>query len=135
VRLFSTASDSVSITSVVSKYGLSVLRSVRKQRTLGRVGDGSHVGSVKKSLVKRKRETVRCRDATASSFVAKGRGEVFAYFHAVTVEVHSSMWNWLFGLPGRILCEQSPWYQRKWWACSWLFPSRVSPFSVCLNRS
>jgi hypothetical protein len=28
-------------------------------------------------------ETVRCRDATASSFVAKVRGEVFAHFHAV----------------------------------------------------
>jgi hypothetical protein len=38
--------------------------------------------------------------------------------------------NWLFGLPGRIICEQSPWYQRKWWACSWLDSSPVSPFSV-----
>jgi hypothetical protein len=30
---------------------------------------------------------VRCRDATASSFVAKVRGEVFAHFHIVAVEV------------------------------------------------
>jgi hypothetical protein len=29
---------------------------------------------------------VRCHDATTSSFVAKVQGEVFAYFHAVTVK-------------------------------------------------
>jgi hypothetical protein len=48
-----------------------------------------------------------CCDATANSFVAKVRGKVFAHFQAVAVKHHSSMWNWLFGLPGRILCEQS----------------------------
>jgi hypothetical protein len=30
---------------------------------------------------------MRCRDATASSFVAKVRGEVFAHFHEVAVKV------------------------------------------------
>jgi hypothetical protein len=40
------------------------------------------------------------------------------------------MLNWMFGLPGRILCEHSPWCQSKWWACSWLCSSHVSPFSV-----
>jgi hypothetical protein len=70
---------------------------------------------------KTKYETVHCRHATASSFVSKVRGEVFAHFCVVTVENFSNMWNWLFGLPGRILCEQSSWYQRKWWACSLLF--------------
>jgi hypothetical protein len=44
-------------------------------------------------LVERKCATVRCRDATASSFVAKFRGEVFARFHAVTLNRHSSMRN------------------------------------------
>jgi hypothetical protein len=43
------------------------------------------------------------------------------------------MWNWLFHLPGRILCEQSPRYQRKLWACSWLYSSHVSPFSVSVS--
>jgi hypothetical protein len=43
------------------------------------------------------------------------------------------MRNWLFGLLGRILCDQIPWYQRKWWACSWLFSSPVSPFSISVN--
>jgi hypothetical protein len=27
------------------------------------------------------------------------------------------MQNWLSGLPGRILCEQSPWCQGKWREC------------------
>jgi hypothetical protein len=34
-----------------------------------------------------------------SSFAAKVQGKVFAHFHAVTVKHHSSMWNWLLGLP------------------------------------
>jgi hypothetical protein len=38
-------------------------------------------------------EMVRFRDATATSFVAKVRGEVFAHFHAVAIKRHSSMWN------------------------------------------
>jgi hypothetical protein len=38
---------------------------------------------VKNFLVKKEVETVRCRDARASSFVAKVRGEVFSHFHAV----------------------------------------------------
>jgi hypothetical protein len=44
-------------------------------------------------LARRKSETVRCRDATVSSFVAKLRGEVFAYFQALVVKRHSSMQN------------------------------------------
>jgi hypothetical protein len=35
------------------------------------------------------------------------------------------MRNWLFGLPGRILCEQSPRCQRKCWACPWTCSSPV----------
>jgi hypothetical protein len=46
---------------------------------------------VKKSLAKRQCEMVRWRDATASSFVAKVRGEVFAHFQAAAVGCHSSM--------------------------------------------
>jgi hypothetical protein len=34
---------------------------------------------------------VRCHDAAVSSFVAKVRGEVFLYFHAVAVKRHSNM--------------------------------------------
>jgi hypothetical protein len=43
------------------------------------------------------------------------------------------MQNWQFGLPGRILFEQSFWCQIKWWACSWLCSSTVSQFSVSVN--
>jgi hypothetical protein len=74
---------------------------------------------------KRKCETVRCRDATASSIAAKVRGEVFAYFHTVAVKCHSSMQNRLFGMPGRFLCELFAWYKRIWWYCSWLYSSPV----------
>jgi hypothetical protein len=45
----------------------------------------------KKSLVKGKYETVRCRDATASSFVTKVRREVFTHFHTIAMNHHSSM--------------------------------------------
>jgi uncharacterized membrane protein len=38
------------------------------------------------------------------------------------------MRNWLFDLSGRILCEQSPWCQRKLLACSWLSSTSLSPF-------
>jgi hypothetical protein len=44
-----------------------------------------------------------CRDATASSSVARVRVKVFAHFHAVTAKRHSSMQNWLYGLPGPLL--------------------------------
>jgi hypothetical protein len=46
---------------------------------------------------------VRCRDAAASCFVAKVRSEVFSHFHAVVAKRDSSMQNWLFGLPERII--------------------------------
>jgi hypothetical protein len=63
----------------------------------------------------------------------KLRGEVFSHYEAVAVKCHSSIWDWLFGLPGRILCEQSPWYQRIWWAYSWLRSSPVEPFLVLVS--
>jgi hypothetical protein len=42
---------------------------------------------IKNSLVKIKFETVHFRDSTASSFVVKVQGEVFALFHAVAAKV------------------------------------------------
>jgi hypothetical protein len=57
-------------------------------------GEDSHVDfGKKKSLVKSKCETVRCRDLTLSSFVAKVRGEVFEHYHAVPVNLHGTMRN------------------------------------------
>jgi hypothetical protein len=64
-----------------------------------------------------------------SEFVCRpSSGQSLRMFAAVAVKCHSGMRHWLFGLPGRILCEQYPWCQRKWWACSWLCSSPVSPF-------
>jgi hypothetical protein len=48
---------------------------------------------------------VNCSDA--SSFIVKVWGDVFTNFHAVAVKRHSSNWNLVFGLPGRIICNQS----------------------------
>jgi hypothetical protein len=71
------------------------------------VGDDSHVDfGNKKPLVKK--EVSYCK---SQYFCRQSRGEVFSNIHAVTVKYHSSMQSWLFGLPGRDLCEQSPWCQ------------------------
>jgi hypothetical protein len=43
------------------------------------------------------------------------------------------MQNWLFGLPGQILCEQSPWCQRILWAYTWLCYSPVSALTVSVS--
>jgi hypothetical protein len=56
-----------------------------------------------------------------------------ANFYTFAVKSHSSMRNWLFGLPIWILCERSPWCHRKLSACSWLCCSPVSLFSVSVN--
>jgi hypothetical protein len=55
---------------------------------------------------KRKCETARCRDSTASSFVTKFRGEVLSTFSRSRVKRHSTMCQDEFFV-------NSPWYQRK----------------------
>jgi hypothetical protein len=96
---------------------------VAEKRNVEWMGDNSHVAAGEK----RERETMHCCDTTASSSVAKVWCEVFAHFHASAIKCHSSMRNWLFGLPGRC--------QRKWWACPWLCSSPLSPFLVCTALS
>jgi hypothetical protein len=128
------------VTSVKCQYqlchngGLSVLYSIRGIEK-SRMIRGRQFCCFSSTIpwCKRKCETVHCRDATASSFIDKVHGEVFTHFNAVAVKHHSSIWNWLFGLPGRVLYEQSPWCERKRWACSWLFSSPVSSFSVSVS--
>jgi hypothetical protein len=72
-------------------------------------------------------------DATASIFITEVRDEVFAHFHVVAGKRHNIMRNWQFGLPQRILCEHSPWCQRKWRACSWVCSSPVPPSSISVS--
>jgi hypothetical protein len=115
---------------------LSILSSIGKsEKSMVGWGRQSYYFWSKIPWLKRKCTTVRCRNAAASSFVFKVRAEVFARIHAVAIKRHSSMRNWLFGLPGRILCKQSPSCQRKLCACSLLFFSPVSPTSVCPELS
>jgi hypothetical protein len=84
-----------------------------KQRKVEWAEDHSHVVFGQQFPVEKKKdEMVRCHDATASCFVAKVLGEVFAHFYAVAVKGHSSMRNSLFGLAGRIPYEQSSCCQR-----------------------
>jgi hypothetical protein len=82
---------------------LSVLSSIAETEKCN-VGGGQQSCSFWSKMLwqRRKCETVRCRDASAGSFFAKARGEVFPHFHAVAVKRHSSMRNCLFGVPGRI---------------------------------
>jgi hypothetical protein len=101
-----------------------------KQRKVGWVVTTVIMFLVKIPLWKRKCVKVRCSDATASSFVAKVWGEVFAHFHAFAVKRQISMRNWLSGLPRRVLYEQSPWCKRKWLTRSWLCSSSASPSLV-----
>jgi hypothetical protein len=73
-----------------------------------------------------------CEDF-APNFVAKVWGEVFAHSHTFAIKHRGSIWNWLFELPGRIFCEQSPWCQRKLWALSWLCCLSVSLFLISVS--
>jgi hypothetical protein len=45
----------------------------------------------KKKIPGEKRSVKLCFDATASSFVTKVQGEVFAHFYPVTVKYHSTL--------------------------------------------
>jgi hypothetical protein len=65
------------------------LQSVKQKKC--RVG-GVILFVVKNSLLKKRNcEVVRFLDATASSFVATVRGEIFAYFHEVATKRHNSV--------------------------------------------
>jgi hypothetical protein len=78
-----------------------------KQRKVRWMGEDNHVVRGKKFPSEKKCEKCARRDATANSFVAKVRLEVFAHFQAVAVKRHCSIQNWLFCLPGRILCKHT----------------------------
>jgi hypothetical protein len=69
------------------------LSSIGEPEKVGCVGDYSHVVFDKEFPGEKESvRTVRC-DATARSFVAKVRGEVFAHFHVVALKRHSTKLN------------------------------------------
>jgi hypothetical protein len=78
------------------------------------IGDDRQLCLVKNSLVKKE---------VWDSALSYCSGQSLRTFSCSCCKSHSSMQNWQFGLPGRILCEQSPWCQRKLWACFWLCSS------------
>jgi hypothetical protein len=85
-----------------------------KLRNVGWVGNGSHATFGQK--FPGKRGSVRqCVSAMQQPFFSSAK--FFAHFRAVTIKCCSNMRNWLFGLPGWILCEQSFGCLRKWCAC------------------
>jgi hypothetical protein len=87
---FSVVCDSAPITSIVSKWW-PINFIFKDEGKVGWVGTTVMLFWGKNSLVKKKRQALRCREATGSSFVAKVRREVFSYFHAVAVKRHSSV--------------------------------------------
>jgi hypothetical protein len=128
VKMFSTACDSVSITSTVLKWRpfSFIFFNRGNSEKLGGWRTTVRLYLVKNVVLKEEVWDV-------SWLVAKIRDEIFAHFYAVAVKRHSSKRNWLFGLPGWILCEQSPWCQLKLWASSWFCYLPVSPFSFTVN--
>jgi hypothetical protein len=70
-----------------------------KQIKVGQVGDDSYVVFGQRFPGEKGSVSVRCRNATASSFVTKVRGEVLAHFHAVAVKSRISIRNCLFFWP------------------------------------
>jgi hypothetical protein len=101
---FSTACNSASVTTIVSKWrpfcfifnqGDREIVARGQVRQVESVGDDSHVVFDKKNLLAKMCEMAHCHNATATTFIAKFR---YPHLHAVTVKCHSSIQNWLFGL-------------------------------------
>jgi hypothetical protein len=81
VGVFSTASDSASITAIVKIAAFDIYLQLGKQRQVRWVGDDSHVVFGKEiPWLKRKRETVLCHDATASYLSPKFRAKSLNIF-------------------------------------------------------
>jgi hypothetical protein len=90
---------------------------------------------VKNSLVNREVWDLALLWCNRQSLCCQSSGWSLHTFSAFTIKCHSSMQNWMPGLPGWIICKQSiPLMQTKnIWACSWFCCSPASPFSVSVN--
>jgi hypothetical protein len=67
---------------------------------------------VKNSLVKKEMWDGVLSWCNSQFFCGQSSEQTLHIFSHIHYKRHSGMWNWLFSLPGRILCEQSPWCQR-----------------------
>jgi hypothetical protein len=73
-----------------------------KSRKQSRVCGGYILFLVKNALVKNEVWEGVLSWCNSQFFCYQVWVEVFSHLHAVAVKHHSSMWNWLFGLPGWI---------------------------------
>lgn len=118
MKVFSTACSSALTTWAVLKW--SYLQSWKQRsdrgqvRRVGWMGDGSHIVLVKKVSLKKEVWDCIVMMWLPVLTLLKFGGEVLTLFHTVTIKHHNRMWNWPYGLPRWIHCEQSHWYQSKW---------------------
>jgi hypothetical protein len=97
------------------------------KQTRGWLGEDSRViFFIKNDPGEKESEMVPCHYTTATSFVAKFRGEVFAHFHTVTVKRHTVRGIDCLARQGLILCEQCPQVKENQL-------SSVSPFSELVS--
>jgi hypothetical protein len=135
VKEFRTARDSASITSVVSKRLPPNFIFNQKQESCWGTSQTSRVGGDDSNIIlsqkfPSEKGSVRwCVIMIQQPVLLSSKFGAKADF----IGCHSNMRNWLFGLSGQILCEQSPSCQRKLWACAWLCSSPSSSFSVPLS--
>jgi hypothetical protein len=94
--------------------GLSVLSSIRETEKC-RVGGEPAIMFllVKNNLLKKEEWECVLSWCNSQFFCRQSLGQSFHTFFTVAVKPHSSIRNCLFGLPERIVCEQSPWCKNK----------------------
>jgi hypothetical protein len=111
VRVFNTTCDSASIISNVSKWRPFNFIFNRGNRKVVQVGDDSHV-VFRQKFPGEKGSVRRCIVVMQQPVVLSPKFGVKSSHIFTQSPRHSSMRNLLFGLPGRSLCEQSPWHLR-----------------------
>jgi hypothetical protein len=114
LRVFSNACNSASITSVTSKWRPFSFIFYRGNTNVGWVGETVMLFLVKNFLVKKEVWDCALSWRNSQFFCHQSLGRILCTSSCSSVKRHSNMGNWLFGLPWRILCEQSPWCQRRW---------------------
>jgi hypothetical protein len=108
VRVISTAPPpyhSALITSIMSKWWPFSFTFIREKQW--KVGWGTTMALflVKNFLVKNEVWDIAFYSCNSQFFCFHNLVEIFIHFHTVSINRHSSMQNWHFGLPGRILYE------------------------------
>jgi hypothetical protein len=130
VRLFSTACDSASITSIVSNWRPFNFIFNREQRIEGWAGDDSHVLGQKFTVGKGSER--RCVVVMQQPFVLSPKfgGKYSHIFTQSTCNVTVVCGIDCLDCQDKFFVSNPLGCQMKWWACSWFCCLPVSPFSV-----